>query len=295
MLKSRLAPQVRAMRNQCAEGRPAIALRLRGTKSNRDAIGARITVNGFTQELTAGSGFLSQHSKRLHFGLNGGDSAEVRIAWPSGSVQILRGLAPENTWTVIEGDGHPSAKPFQHSVEYSSSPLPVRNEAVLRDTWLLEPIPDPGGHNGPAVVTIDESYLRGEPEELTAAYAIFRRYILEFRSGFTVPFALLVDDRARVSKIYSEPPLESVKRADLEMLRAGEPPVLPFPGRYFTKPARNYFRLGVAFYWAAYPKRALPYLEEALRARPDNWRAVLALPEIQQLLGNENGTIAIRR
>jgi Tfp pilus assembly protein PilF len=291
VLKSRLAPQVRAMRNQCAGARPAIALRLRGTKSNRDAIGARITVNGLTQELTAGSGFLSQHSKRLHFGLNGRDSAEVRIAWPSGSVQILRGLAAGNTWTVIEGDDHPSAEPFRNRVEYSSSPLSVQNEPVFRDTWLLEPIPDPGAHTGPAVVTIDEPYLRGQPEELTAAYAIFRRYIFEFRSGFTVPFALLVDDRARVAKIYSEPPPESVSRADLEMLRAGKPPALPFPGRYFAKPARNYFRLGVAFYWAGYPKRALPYLEEALRVRPDNWRALLAVAEIQQQLGDENASL----
>jgi Tfp pilus assembly protein PilF len=291
VLMSRLAPQVRAMRNQCVEARPAVALQLRGTRSNRDAIGARITVNGFTQELTAGSGFLSQHSKRLHFGLNGRDSAEVRIAWPSGTVQILRGLAPGNTWTVIEGDGHPSARPFRDRVEYSLSPLSVRNEAVSRDAWLLEPIPDPGAHKGPAVVTIDGPYLRGEGEELTAAYAIFRRYIFEFRSGFAVPFAVLVDDRARVCKIYCEPPSESVKRADLEMLRAGKSPALPFPGRYFTKPARNYFRLGVAFYWAGYPRRALPYLEEALRARPDNWRALLALAEIQQQLGDENSSL----
>ncbi len=71
VLKSRLGPQIRAMQNDCSGARKAIAISLRGTKSNRDAIGARVAVNGQVQYLSAGSGFLSQHSKRLHFGLAG--------------------------------------------------------------------------------------------------------------------------------------------------------------------------------------------------------------------------------
>ena len=48
---------------------------------------------------------------------------------------------------------------------------------------------------------------------------------------------------------------------------------LPFPGKYYLNPRRNYFKLGAAFYWAGYPERALPYLEETLRAHPANWKA----------------------
>ena len=52
---------------------PSIAFRLRGVKSNRDAIGAIITIQSHvgkqTKSLQAGSGFLSQHSKELLFGL----------------------------------------------------------------------------------------------------------------------------------------------------------------------------------------------------------------------------------
>ena len=44
-----------------------IALRLRGVKSNRDAIGARVEVNGRVQCLSAGGGYLAQHSKQMHF------------------------------------------------------------------------------------------------------------------------------------------------------------------------------------------------------------------------------------
>jgi tetratricopeptide (TPR) repeat protein len=286
VLKSRLAPQIRAMQNQCAEGRQAIAFRLRGTKSNRDAIGARVTVNGFTQEVTAGSGFLSQHSKCVHFGLNGKDSAEVRIVWPSGLVQNLHGLAAGRVWVVTEGGDHPAGVPFRPRREYPVAPLVGRNEAEFGDTWLIEPIPDPGEHKGPVVVTIDEAYLRGEGDEVAAAYALFRRYIFEYRSEFTVPFALLIDERSRVRRIYSVVPPEPLARKDVESLLAGTMPALPFPGRYFTKPVRNYFKLGVAFYWAGYPHRALPYFEEALRSRPDNWRAMLALGEIHQQTEN---------
>ncbi len=46
LLKNRLGPQIRAMQNDCAAGRPAIAISLRGAKSNTDAIGARVEVNG---------------------------------------------------------------------------------------------------------------------------------------------------------------------------------------------------------------------------------------------------------
>ena len=45
---------------------------------------------------------------------------------------------------------------------------------------------------------------------------------------------------------------------------------LPFPGTYYSKPHRNYFKLGGAFYWAGYPEQALAYLEEVIRRDPSN-------------------------
>src|SRR4029078_13209265 len=69
VLKSLLAPQIRVLRNHCGLARRSIVHRLRGTKSNRDGIGTRVEVNGRVQYLNAGSGYLSQHSKQLHFGL----------------------------------------------------------------------------------------------------------------------------------------------------------------------------------------------------------------------------------
>ncbi|MHC4959195.1 MAG: CRTAC1 family protein [Planctomycetota bacterium] len=71
-----------------------VGLRLTGTKSNRDAIGAvvRVKVGGKTlvRIVQAAGGYLAQSSKTLHFGL--GDAAGVEsceIRWPSGRVQAL--------------------------------------------------------------------------------------------------------------------------------------------------------------------------------------------------------------
>jgi tetratricopeptide (TPR) repeat protein len=55
---------------------------------------------------------------------------------------------------------------------------------------------------------------------------------------------------------------------------------LPFRGRYNTRPHRNYFKLGSAFYWAGYPDQAIPCLDETVRTSPDNWKALLALARI---------------
>ena len=57
-LKSRLGPQVRVMRNVAGRGSKSIGFALRGTKSNRDGIGARVEVGGQVQWLAAGSGRL---------------------------------------------------------------------------------------------------------------------------------------------------------------------------------------------------------------------------------------------
>ena len=72
ILKSRNAPQLRVLRNAMEEIGHSISFRLQGTKSNRDAIGASVTLQvgplSQTKYLHAGSGFLAQHAKELFFG-----------------------------------------------------------------------------------------------------------------------------------------------------------------------------------------------------------------------------------
>jgi Tfp pilus assembly protein PilF len=190
----------------------------------------------------------------------------------------------------------------------------ANNSPEFADTWLLEPIPDPGRHadrpTGPGVVLLHAGTshaeallpdvhaidLRQQPEELAAAYDLLHRYVFEYRTGLSLPLALLVDRDSRIRKIYAAVPPESTIKADLDKLRADESQVrrlaIPFPGKYYTEPSRNYFKLGIAFYWAGYARRALPYLEEALRADPGHWRALLALGEIHRELGNPDAALA---
>jgi len=74
-----------------------IRLKLTGTKSNRNAIGARVEIRFADQkrfgQVVSRSGFLSQPSYELHFGLGENDQVdEVIIHWPSGITQTIRNL-----------------------------------------------------------------------------------------------------------------------------------------------------------------------------------------------------------
>jgi hypothetical protein len=80
------------LRNNVGERRNWLAIELRGTESNRDAVGASVTVEAggqkFTRLVSAGSGFASQQSGRLYFGL--GDKTQVDVVtvhWPKGRIE----------------------------------------------------------------------------------------------------------------------------------------------------------------------------------------------------------------
>ncbi len=97
---------VRLLRNDTAAGR-WFRLRLVGTKSPHDAVGAVVEVsgNGRTRRrlVTATHGYLSQSDPALTFGLAQVETTEtIRITWPSGSVQTLSGVPLGQTTTVTE-------------------------------------------------------------------------------------------------------------------------------------------------------------------------------------------------
>ncbi len=156
-LKNRNAPQLRVLKNVVENLPPSIAFRLRGTKSNRDAIGAVVhveTVSGRqTRTLQAGSGFLSQHSKEIFFGL-GEATAPVRasIRWPSGLLQKLQDLPLNHRIWVEEGAELARIEPFntQSSVRgqitgrlaVASQQEPESLPAAV-ETWLLAPVAAP--------------------------------------------------------------------------------------------------------------------------------------------------------
>src|SRR5437016_5185690 len=151
VLKNRNAPQLRILRNAMKDLGNSIAFRLRGRKSNRDAIGAAITVEAEahrqTKSLQAGSGFLSQHSKELFFGV-GTFEGTVRgsIRWPSGLIQAFEHLPVNHRIEVQEGSDKFLAKPFAASpASYAQPSEPQKSELLpsSAETWLIEPLSAP--------------------------------------------------------------------------------------------------------------------------------------------------------
>jgi enediyne biosynthesis protein E4 len=95
----------------------SLRLKLVGTKSNKDGIGAvvRLSSGGDsqTQMLRSGSSYLSSSELILTFGLAQRDKAEtIEIRWPSGQVDHLSSVAAGQTVTATEGKGQTSARPY---------------------------------------------------------------------------------------------------------------------------------------------------------------------------------------
>ena len=98
------------LRNRGLPGRHWVSFELAGTKSNRLALNARISIaaGGMTQtdEIHSGGSYLSQNDLRVHFGLGSADKIQsVTIHWPSGKVETLSNLAADKFYSVLEGQG----------------------------------------------------------------------------------------------------------------------------------------------------------------------------------------------
>jgi enediyne biosynthesis protein E4 len=95
------------LRNQ-GPARHWLQLKLVGTRSNRDAVGALVrlkTAAGTqTRQVSAGSGYLSAQSLVQHFGLGDETRAEeLEIVWPSGDRTLLRDLDADRRYRITEG------------------------------------------------------------------------------------------------------------------------------------------------------------------------------------------------
>jgi hypothetical protein len=98
------------LRNGGGTGRNSIEVRVVGSRSNRDGLGARIavTASGRTQvrEVKSGSSYLGQNDLRAHVGL--GDATRVDridVRWPAGTMETVRDLAANQIVTITEGQG----------------------------------------------------------------------------------------------------------------------------------------------------------------------------------------------
>lgn len=149
LLKNRTGPQLRILRNELDPIGKSVIFRLRGTKSNRDAIGAVITVEtGSLKQVKfvqAGSGFLSQHTKDVCFGLGSSPGPlRVTIRWPSGMVQKLENLPSQHHIAITEGVSDWQGQPFASARQHPGPPRGLEPIAALPSSfssWLIEPLP----------------------------------------------------------------------------------------------------------------------------------------------------------
>jgi tetratricopeptide (TPR) repeat protein len=172
VLKNRNSPQLLCLKNVLPELPPAISFRLSGKTSNRDAVGARITVETTegrqTRTLRAGSGFLAQHSKELFFGLGAAKSVvQSTIDWPSGLSQTLGDLPINHRISVEEGLPPSRIEAFAKSPSVSATDAsPSVTESVPQQvqTWLLVPVPAPDFSLSDSAARVETlSAHRGKP------------------------------------------------------------------------------------------------------------------------------------
>ena len=311
-LKNRNDPQLRVLKNVVRELPPSISFRLRGVRSNRSAIGAVVhleTDGGRqTRSLQAGSGFLSQHSKEIFFGLGAAKGpVKATIHWPSGLVQQLHDLPFNHRILVEEGSEAFRAEKFR-TAPLNNGLKPAATARELSDsptteTWLLVPVaaPDIGQPRGelvllnfqapssPQVPPIPGLHLftvnLQDSDDTAAIYNILYRHLFDRHRDLTLPTSLLIDAKGDIVKIYQGPVDPGVVAQDIRQIpqSASERLVkaLPFPGNSETYEfGRNNLSLGSAFFQHGYFDPAEAFFGLALRDDPSSAEARYGLGSV---------------
>lgn len=314
-LKNRNAPQLRLLKNVAERLPPSIAFQLRGVKSNRDAIGAVVTVETEagrqTKTMQAGSGFLSQHSKEVFFGLGAAKGAvKATIRWPSGLVQQLDGLPLNHRIHVEEGAEPSRREPFRGAAAAQAAPQPEGESLPgAVETWLLSPVaaPDfsPGAPRGkPVLLTLRapgsaeasqadraaavvevRSVQADESGDLAATYNILYRYLFDRHRDLTLPTSFLIDEKGDIVKLYQGP--VSGARVEEDSRRIPRTAAqrlaraLPFPGVSETYEfGRNNLTFGSVFFQRGYYDQAEAAFRLALRDDPSSAEAQYGLGSV---------------
>jgi hypothetical protein len=120
------------LRNDNGNQNDMLRIRTIGTRSNRDGIGAKVTVKTnrglrLFEMVKTGSSYLSQSELPLTFGLGKPDEGKLvnlEIVWPSGKKESLSNIKPNQFITLKEGSGIASAEPITFSRPQTQSTSP---------------------------------------------------------------------------------------------------------------------------------------------------------------------------
>ncbi|MDA7877625.1 FG-GAP-like repeat-containing protein [Akkermansiaceae bacterium] len=111
----------------------SIQIQLRGKKSNKFGLGARVEIhtgeNSQTREIHTSGGFLSTDEPIAHFGIGKATKADrVKILWPSGAIQVVNNLKAGKIHFIAEPDDAPAAP---SAFVAADNPAPLFTEAVI--------------------------------------------------------------------------------------------------------------------------------------------------------------------
>ena len=293
------------LKNTTPAGGRFLNLDLKGTKANRSAIGARVTVAAggrkWIDEVQSGASFYSQSSFTLHFGLGQAERADtVTVRWPGGGVETWKEIPANSRCTLTEGNAVPACKPysailaggpqFQDSSAFQTSGSAgrvdgnthVSAERAETNARLAELV-----RGYPAAGAAVEKYLSGDlaasAEALLALPADLR--VLPFLGETVAVWPGLL---ARMREIASSNPGSS--EAAFYLGRAlGLPESIPLLRRAAMldpKETRALVELGRQYANADMRGEAVAAYEEALRRDPEIKTAHFRLAGLYRALGN---------
>jgi hypothetical protein len=263
-LALRTGPRAVLLHNEARTGH-ALTLQLAGRESNRDAIGAWVTLTTTRRKLhrfvRSGSGFLSQSSRRLHFGLAANEAVQaIDIEWPRGAAQHIANPPQQGLFTVVEGSA-PVA------LRAKTTPTLPEPAPLATSLWLSQPVPAPESVRSRRLVSFHADWCppcRAQQAEWNrtalakvvaiesidvdktamAEWNLIRRHLFEFREDLALPTSFLLDAQGRIVKIYRGVTPSATILADA---RATRKPDLPFAGSWILpRPQRNFTELATA-------------------------------------------------
>jgi len=114
ILNSREKPTI--LRNDSSNRNHWVQIRLRGVRSNRDGVGARVTVTAGDlvqiDEVHSGRGYQSHWGTRLHFGLGKRDRVDrIQVRWIGGGVDVLQNVPVDRLVVIEEGTASSGGAP----------------------------------------------------------------------------------------------------------------------------------------------------------------------------------------
>ena len=116
VLVMNMSAPVSLLRNELSAERRWVRFRLQGTRSNRSAIGALITIkageSSQSRAVMSQSSYVSHNDLRAHFGLGQAAAVEsILVRWPSGGEEAFPGVQADADWLLVEGSGAAKAQP----------------------------------------------------------------------------------------------------------------------------------------------------------------------------------------